>query len=67
MSVPGFLPDHPTVTPTQKIQGSIMATSTREDEERTSKFAAVLKHGAHTQAPLRHRRGGGSDCLAGWC
>ena len=28
-----------------------MATSTREEEDRTSKFAAVLKHGAHTQAP----------------
>ena len=43
-SVPDFLPDHPTVLPAQKIWGSIMAISTREDEERTSKFAAVLKH-----------------------
>ena len=43
-----------------------MAISTREEEERTTKFAAVLKHGAHSQRPLR-RRGGGFGCLAGWC
>lgn len=50
---------HPTVLPAQKIWGSIMAISTREEEERATKFAAVLKHGAHTQAsappPVRRR------------
>ena len=29
-----------------------MAISTREEEERTSKFAAVLQHNAHTHAPV---------------
>ena len=51
-SLPDFLPDHPTVLPAQKIRGSIMAISTREEEERTSKFAAVLQHNAHTHAPV---------------
>lgn len=50
--MPDFLPDYPTVLPAQKIWGLIMAISTREEEERTSKFAAVLQHNAHTHAPV---------------
>ena len=65
--MPDFLPDHPTVLPAQKIWGSTMAISTREEEDRTSKFAAVLKHNAQTQRQLRRRAAGVSDFPAGSC